>query len=54
MGVGLLSDMLSVELGSESLSYAMLYLLPAAMAWSAVHFLLASRTLQKDLEAAPA
>ena len=53
-GVGLLSDMLSAELRNESLRYAMLYLLPAAMAWSAVHFLLASRTLQKDLEAAPA
>ena len=53
-GVGLLSDMLSSELGSESLRYAMLYLLPAVMGWSAVHFLLASRTLQKDLEAAPA
>ena len=53
-GVGLLSDMLSAELGNDSLRYAMLYLLPAAMGWSAVHFLLASRTLQKDLEAAPA
>ena len=53
-GVGLLSDMLSAELGNESLRYAMLYLLPAAMGWSAVHFLLASRALQKDLEAAPA
>ncbi len=53
-GVGLLSDILSSELGSESLRYAMLYLLPAAMGWSAVHFLLASRTLQMDLEAAPA
>ena len=52
-GVGLLSDMLSAELGNESLRYAMLYLLPAAMGWSAVHFLMASRTLQKDLEAAP-
>ena len=49
-GVGLLSDMLSAELGNESLRYAMLYLLPAAMGWSAVHFLMASRTLQKDLE----
>lgn len=53
-GVGLLSDMLSAELGNESLRYAMLYLLPAAMGWSAIHFLMASRTLQKDLEAAPA
>ena len=53
-GVGLLSDVLSAELGNESLRYAMLYLLPAAMGWSAVHFLLASRALQKDLEAAPA
>ncbi len=54
MGVGHLSDMLSAELGNESLRYAMLYLLPAAMGWSAVHFLMASRTLQKDLESAPA
>ena len=53
-GVGLLSDMLSAELGNESLRYAMLYLLLASMGWFAVHFLSASRTLQKDLEAAPA
>ena len=53
-GVGLLSDMLSAELGNESLRYAMLYLLPAAMGWWAVLFLMASRTLQKDLESAPA
>ncbi len=53
-GVGLLSDMLSVELGNESLRYALLYLLPAAMGWSAVHFLMAPRTLRKDLEGAPA
>ena len=52
-GVGLLSDMLSAELGNESLRYAMLYVLPAAMGWSAVHFLMASRTLKNDLEAAP-
>ena len=53
-GVGLLSDMLFAELGNESLRYAMLYLLPAAMGWSAVHFLFASKTLQEDLAAAPA
>ena len=50
---GLLSDLLEPSLGQESLRYAMLYLLPAALAWSVVHFYLASRTLEADLAAAP-
>lgn len=51
--VGLLSDYLEPRLGAESLRYAMLYLLPAVMFWSACHFYLASRTLRQDLAAAP-
>jgi hypothetical protein len=51
--VGYLSDCLSPSLGSESLRYAMVALLPAAMIWSSIHFFIASRTLQKDLEQAP-
>ena len=51
---GVLSDLLATSMGQESLRYAMLYLLPAAMAWSALHFLLAGRTLEADLAKAPA
>ncbi len=51
--VGFLSDYMEPSLGTESLRYAMLYLLPAVMLWSACHFYLASRTLRADLHAAP-
>ena len=51
---GVLSDMLASTFGADSLRYAMLYLLPAAMAWSALHFLLAGRWLKADLAKAPA
>jgi hypothetical protein len=51
--VGLLSDYLEPSMGAESLRYAMLYLLPAVMFWSACHFYLAARTLRADLQAAP-
>jgi predicted MFS family arabinose efflux permease len=51
---GMLSDFLHPTLGSESLRYAMLYVLPAVMFWSACHFYLAARTLRGDLAAAPA
>jgi hypothetical protein len=44
---------LEPTLGSESLRYAMVSILPAAMLWSACHFLLAARTLREDLAAAP-
>ncbi len=50
---GALSDMLASTYGQDSLRYAMLYLLPAAMAWSVVHLFLATRNLEKDLAAAP-
>jgi MFS family permease len=51
--VGILSDYLAPTLGIESLRYAMVFLLPPVMAWSACHFLLASRALRDDLAAAP-
>jgi len=51
--VGLISDLLQASQGQESLRYAMLILLPAVMAWSAVHFYLASRHLKSDLEIVP-
>jgi len=51
--VGLVSDLLAPTLGSESLRYAMLYVLPPVMTWSAVHFWLASKSLREDLAAAP-
>ncbi len=51
--VGLVSDLLGPTLGSESLRYAMLYVLPPVMTWSAVHFWLASKSLREDLAAAP-
>ncbi len=50
---GMLSDYLQPSLGPESLRYAMLYVLPAVMFWSACHFFLAARTLRDDLAAAP-
>lgn len=50
--IGFLSDELT-SYGVDSLRYAMLYVIPAAMAWSIVHFYLAARTLKDDLAAAP-
>jgi MFS family permease len=50
---GMLSDYLQPTLGVESLRYAMLYLLPPVMFWSACHFFLAARSLKEDLAAAP-
>jgi hypothetical protein len=52
--VGMLSDSLQPAFGDHSLRQAMLYLLAPVMAWSAVHFILAARTLRSDLESAPA
>jgi len=51
--VGMLSDYLLPTLGADSLRYAMVYLLPAVMFWSACHFYLAARTLREDLANAP-
>ena len=51
--VGVLSDALMPTLGTDSLRYAMLYLLPPAMTWSVVHFFFAAKHLEKDLANAP-
>lgn len=51
--VGVVSDYLSASQGTESLRYAMLYILPVVSFWSVCHFYLASRTLRADLENAP-
>ena len=51
--VGALSDYLAPTLGSESLRYAMLYVMPAVMAWSATHYWLAGRSLADDFANAP-
>ena len=52
--IGLLSDYLEPTLGKDSLRYAMLYVLPAVMAWSVCHFALSTRKLRSELEVAPA
>lgn len=52
--VGVLSDFLAPSLGQDSLRYAMLYLLPAVLIWSAFHFMLAGKAIREDLENAPA
>jgi predicted MFS family arabinose efflux permease len=51
--VGILSDYLAPEYGSDSLRYAMLIAGLAAL-WAAVHFMLSARTLREDLEATKA
>jgi len=51
--VGFVSDLLAPSLGSESLRYAMLYVLPPVMIWSATHYWLASRSIREDIAAAP-
>ncbi|REL25117.1 MFS transporter [Thalassotalea euphylliae] len=51
--IGFLSDILSPTYGSQSLRYAMLYILPVVSFWSVCHFYIGSRSLKKDLENAP-
>lgn len=51
--VGFVSDLLAPSLGNESLRYAMLYVLPPVMVWSALHYWLAARSLREDFAAAP-
>lgn len=49
--IGVLSDLLRDSLGNESLRYALLIIIPAAV-WSALHYWLGARTLRADLELA--
>ena len=51
--VGVLSDLLSGPFGADSLRYAIL-IATVAYFWAGAHFLLASRTIRRDLEAAQA
>ncbi len=51
--IGSLSDYLNSTHGTDSLRLAMLYVLPAVMVWSSLHFFLASKSLKDDLAAAP-
>ena len=51
--VGFLSDVLQPSVGVESLRYALLALIPAAFAWSSVHFFFSARHLKEDLAQAP-
>lgn len=51
--VGMLSDYLQPTFGDHSLRQAMLYLLPAVLTWSTLHFFLAARHLRADLANAP-
>ena len=51
--VGFVSDLLSGAHGDQSLSVAMLYLLPIVSFWSICHFYFASRHLRQDLDNAP-
>ncbi len=47
--VGMLSDALKPAYGVDSIRYALLGTVVVGAAWSSVHYLLASRTLQQDL-----
>jgi predicted MFS family arabinose efflux permease len=51
--VGILSDTLAPSFGIESLRYAMVFLIPPVMCWSALHFYFGGRTLANDLANAP-
>ncbi len=50
---GLLSDLLTPSLGSESLRWALMIVV-LANAWCAIHYFIAARTLKQDLALAPA
>ncbi len=51
--VGMLSDYLEPSLGVESLRTALIYVVPVASVWSAIHFVSAAKHLRADLSAAP-
>ena len=51
--VGFVSDLFSDQHGADSLRYAMMYIIPSAMALSGVFYILASRYIRDDLAKAP-
>ena len=52
--VGLMSDFLAPTYGAESLRYALMFIVPAALTMSGIFYLLAARYIRGDLERAPA
>lgn len=50
--VGLVSDWLHPSLGVESIRWALLSVVTLCAAWSSLHYLIAARTLRRDLAAA--
>lgn len=51
LGVGMASDYLQPQLGTDSLRYAILGVVVISTAWAAVHFLLATKSIREDLAA---
>jgi phosphotransferase system glucose/maltose/N-acetylglucosamine-specific IIC component len=51
--VGLVSDLLVDQYGTDSLRYAMMYIIPTAMFISGVLYMIASRFIREDLSKAP-
>jgi len=47
--VGIASDLTAVTLGSDSLGYSLLIVATVCSFWSALHFYLASRSIERDL-----
>jgi predicted MFS family arabinose efflux permease len=52
--IGEVSDSLAGSMGHASLGYALAIILPIGALWSAVHYLLASRSIRRDFERASA
>ncbi len=50
--VGVASDYLNPRFGNDSLRYSILTVVTVCYSWAAVHFLLASKTVHRDLETA--
>jgi predicted MFS family arabinose efflux permease len=51
LAVGIVSDYLKPTYGDESVRYALLWIVTLGAAWATLHYLLAARTLERDLEA---
>ena len=51
LAVGIVSDFLKPTYGDESVRYALLWIVTLGAAWATLHYLLAARTLERDLEA---
>jgi MFS family permease len=52
LAIGMASDYFNARYGNDSLRYALLFLVCGTCAWSAVHFLLAGKTIRMDMELA--